>query len=597
METKRLFETVAALAFFAAHDAISQPLPLEITEQPLSVETNPGSDLYESVTVTGSGGAYRWQYNGRDLPGAAGNIPQGVSTIELHLADVRAANAGYYQLIATNSLGSVTSRVARLTVYTNIPPVWVFGQTNAGDWHSVGGASAMKLDAAGNAYVTGWLGDDIRTVKLDPQGRAIWEVTYSAWPQAYAGALALDAAGNAYLTVSEGPNGNWAGGCLTLKYNSDGKLLWSARYDGPAGGGVKGRTIAVDSSGNAYVTCVLSAGAVTIKYAPDGNQVWVARYPAAASQNAIPLAVDKENDVYVAGAGDAGEYVVIKYGSDGHQIWLASYALGGNGSPSAIALDSEGNVVVSGNVQSVGPSVDPADSSTSTTVKFDLNGNLVWAAIEPSGYVLYTALALDAAGNIYLATSAGGRNSEGLEERGIAAWTYDPAGKLRWKTIHNHDNIGGDTHGTDIVADQDGNAYVSATLDPGLLSSGMLVLKFDSHGTREWIARYGHRGGAVAIALDAARNVYVAGYYGLLTLKFAPPDIPRTRLSTPAVASDGRVEIRASGEPGRFYQLESSQDLIQWNSLSETVNATGDLTFVDPNAQAASRRFYRTRKE
>jgi len=234
-------------------------------------------------------------------------------------------------------------------------------------------------------------------------------------------------------------------------------------------------------------------------------------------------------------------------------------------------------------------SFDPASSSTATTVKFDPNGKMVWAAVEPSDG--FAALALDSAGNSYLTGTA----PVGSFGTGIAAWSYDSRGKLRWKTIHNHENIGSYPRG--VVVDQDSNAYVAATLDLGLFSVGMLVLKFDSHGTREWIARYGQRGGAAAIALDAAHNVYVAGSYSLFALKFAQPEIPRTRMSSPVVASDGQVQIRASGEAGRFYQVESSPDLIQWNCLSEAVNPTGEFTIVDPNAEAAPWRFYRARKE
>jgi hypothetical protein len=69
MKNKRLFERIAALSFSADRDAISQPAPLEIRQQPISVEANVGSSLAFFMSITGSG-AYRWQFNGRDFPGA-----------------------------------------------------------------------------------------------------------------------------------------------------------------------------------------------------------------------------------------------------------------------------------------------------------------------------------------------------------------------------------------------------------------------------------------------------------------------------------------------------------------------------------------------
>src|ERR1051325_2610090 len=105
MKTKRLLGGMAALAFFAARDAISQPAPLETTEKPNPTWTSPGSGVRIVVWITGLG-QYRWQFNGRDLPGAAGNIPQFGSHIELNLPNVQTTNAGDYQLFASNSLGS-----------------------------------------------------------------------------------------------------------------------------------------------------------------------------------------------------------------------------------------------------------------------------------------------------------------------------------------------------------------------------------------------------------------------------------------------------------------------------------------------------------
>ncbi|UCG69912.1 MAG: SBBP repeat-containing protein, partial [Thermoplasmata archaeon] len=58
---------------------------------------------------------------------------------------------------------------------------------------------------------------------------------------------------------------------------------WVARYNGPGNGHEETYDIALDSSGNIYITGMSSGNGtgsdfVTIKYSPAGEQLWVARY-------------------------------------------------------------------------------------------------------------------------------------------------------------------------------------------------------------------------------------------------------------------------------------------------------------------------------
>src|SRR5205814_1107569 len=66
-------------------------------------------------------------------------------------------------------------------------------------------------------------------------------------------AIALDHSGNAYVTgFSVGSGGDYD--YATIKYNSMGQEQWVARYNGPGNDWDLAEHIAVDSSGNVYVT-------------------------------------------------------------------------------------------------------------------------------------------------------------------------------------------------------------------------------------------------------------------------------------------------------------------------------------------------------
>src|SRR5260370_11363774 len=154
------------------------------------------------------------------------------------------------------------------------------------------GAEAIALDAEGNVYVTGftWVGSspsyDYATIKYGPTGNQLWVTQYDGTTNGsdHAQAMAHDGEGNVYATgesygyASDTDANDYA----TIKYDTDGNELWVARYNGPGNGYDGAKAIALDSSGNVYVTGT-SEGATgfnyaTIKYGACGNELWVARY-------------------------------------------------------------------------------------------------------------------------------------------------------------------------------------------------------------------------------------------------------------------------------------------------------------------------------
>jgi hypothetical protein len=90
-----------------------------------------------------------------------------------------------------------------------------------------------------------------------------------------ANALAVDNSGNVYVTGGSRGSGTYYD-YATIKYNSAGKVLWVRRYNGPGNSLDVAAALAVDNSGNVYVTGVsygsgTSRDYATIKYNPDGG--------------------------------------------------------------------------------------------------------------------------------------------------------------------------------------------------------------------------------------------------------------------------------------------------------------------------------------
>ena len=117
-----------------------------INQQPQSTNVVAGSNAYFTVVASGTAPLrYRWSFNGTNLTN--GGRIAGATNTTLTISNVVAGNAGGYRVVVSNSVSSVTSVVATLTVL--LPP----GITNqpANQTTYVGGSARFSVAATGTA--------------------------------------------------------------------------------------------------------------------------------------------------------------------------------------------------------------------------------------------------------------------------------------------------------------------------------------------------------------------------------------------------------------------------------------------------------------
>jgi len=478
-------------------------------------------------------------------------------------------------------------------LFSQVAEEWVARYDGLGDDY----AYAIALDSSGNVYVTGYSGGsgtyaDYATIKYNNAGVEQWVARYDGlgnWDDE-AKAIALDSSGNVYVT-------GWSYGSGTsydyamIKYNSAGVEQWVARYDGPGNYYDSAHAIALDSSGNVYVTGESTVSGTypdynydyaTIKYNSAGGEEWVARYngPGNYYDFANAIAIDSSGNVYVTGESYGSgsynyDYATIKYNSSGIEQWVARY----NGPVNdndvdcayAIALDSSGNVYVTGESAGSGTYEDYA------TIKYNSSGVEEWVARYNGPENQFDgayAIALDSSGNVYVTGYSWGS----VTYCDYATIKYNDAGVQQWVARYNGPGNWNDA-ALAIALDSSGNVYVTGYSSGSGTDVDYVTIKYNSSGVEQWVMRYNGPGNyydeAYAIALDSSGNVYVTGYsYGsdyysdYATIKYSqnPPQI------TKVIFSDC-VTANQSTDPGELI-------ILQFDQIMEISGAGSPVTIL-----------------
>src|ERR1043165_5857047 len=304
--------------------------------------------------------------------------------------------------------------------------------------------------------------DPRKPLVIDPV--LVWSTYLGGSSEDYAYALAVDSSGNVYLTGNTGstdfPTVNPIYGTkgydwdvFVTKINAAGTAIVYSTYLSATGWKEQGKGIAVDSSGNAYVTGVTNAtdfpgvtagsiqpsfggtgdnhDAFAMKINAAGNAIVWATYLGGAGDDFVEggITVDSAGNTYLAGATQGGipwidssaiqptygggdyDGFVIKIDSSGAKVW-ATYLGGSDGDiAKAIRIDGSGNAWIGGGTSSTswpgvsGSSLQSSNAGGGDVTITEINAAgtaIIYATfLGGSGGDAIAAMVLDSSGNIY----------------------------------------------------------------------------------------------------------------------------------------------------------------------------------------------------
>ncbi|MBI2268884.1 MAG: SBBP repeat-containing protein [Bacteroidetes bacterium] len=386
---------------------------------------------------------------------------------------------------ATYYGGSEQDETAFITT-DNFNNIFITGYTYSPDFpvQSSAGAYNQPVNSNSPASADGFI------LKFNNSGTRLWATFYGGSGFDWTSGIAVNNSGDIYITgyttsnnfpTFNPLNGSYFQGApvntgylFILKFTSSGVRSWATCYGGTSYN--TGASITCDNSGNIYVT---------------------GRSPG------FPVINNTSNpSIYSQAPGGGMDAFILKFNSGGNLMWATNYGGSDDEWGLTIKADNSGNVFVCGETKSADFPVknagtfyqgNNAGGYDAFILKFDNNGNLVWASYfggnadeSWSLFGIYDNLEIDNCGNVYMSMISGSSNL--VLQNNISGSYFDKSfngnfdvvllmfsntGNLLWSTFWggaNHDLWRG------VALDNNDNLYITGSFNPFNVSSASYPL-------------------------------------------------------------------------------------------------------------------------
>ena len=298
---------------------------------------------------------------------------------------------------------------------------------------------------------------------------------------------------------------------LTVKYNSDGEIIWNATYDGGKIDYVW--DLALDSKDNIIVSGFnysiiensqnLYYVFHLIKYNKDGIEQWNNSYSWGSGNDSFPggISTDSNDNIILTGGYGNLSYpifncYILKMDKNGDEIWNRTFNEDIISIGFDVVIDSNDDIYVGGLSASF-------FGQGWYTVKYDKNGNKKWVRRYNYGNQLYD-MEMDSQQNIILTGHSYSRETES------ASWLTlkcDKDGKLLWK--QEYDSIH-DEYSQDAAIDSKDNIItVGPRFGEDFFESCIII--YDKHGEEICMKKPGFDGILRGVTIDDSDNIVATG--------------------------------------------------------------------------------------